>query len=160
MQRAPTDKGYSVSYKLDMTNVHREHPLFRLIFYYVPWLSTAVVIIALSHQPADTLPHVENPLIDKLAHVIEYFILAVCTLRVFGIWIKSPASSKQWSVGLLSLSVLAFVFVFGLADEYHQRFIDGRVFDLVDLSMDLAGGVLVIIFHLLARKSKLNLFLR
>ena len=120
------------------------------MFYYIPWISAAVIIVALSHQPGSNLPQVENPFLDKAAHLLEYCILALCTIRVFGLWGPSSHAALFPTGKLLAISVLVFILVFGLADEYHQRFVEGRVFDLVDLAMDCLGGIVVVALYALA----------
>ena len=125
----------------------RNNVYYQIIFYYVPWLTAIVLIFSLSNQPATNLPQVENIYLDKVAHIAEYFILGICTLRVFSLWVVSPRSLHSSRKGFLYLSLFLFVILFGFGDELHQTFVEGRIFDLIDLTMDGLGVLLVIIFH-------------
>lgn len=122
---------------------------FYLVFYYFPWVSVLVLIFVLSHQPGRDLPHFHNPFVDKFAHIVEYFVLSVCSLRVLNLWANNLLATKSPQRVLIYLALLLFIAVYGLADELHQLQIEGRVFDMVDLTMDiLAGGLLIALYEL------------
>lgn len=120
---------------------------FQIIFYYFPWISVLFLIFSLSSQPAANLPRVENIYLDKIAHIVEYFILGLCTLRVFGLWTESLRSPRSSDKNVLYLILFFFVLLFGFGDELHQTSVEGRTFDLIDLTMDGVGVLLVIILH-------------
>ncbi len=47
-----------------------------------------------------------------------------------------------WAVGI--------VFLYGLFDEWHQRFVPGRTFDVLDLLVDGMGGIVAAVVCRLA----------
>ncbi|MCX7766444.1 MAG: VanZ family protein [Candidatus Sumerlaeia bacterium] len=121
--------------------------IFYLVFYYFPWVSTLILIFVLSHQPGRELPHFHNPLIDKLAHLVEYFVLSICSLRVLNLWANNLLASKSPQRVLIYTALLLFIGFYGLADELHQRQIEGRVSDMVDLMMDILSAFLLIALY-------------
>jgi VanZ family protein len=64
-----------------------------------------------------------------LAHFIEYAALA--TLWT---WALGPALGRQ---ALLAAAMISLVY--GISDEYHQRFVDGRDSDVLDVLTDAIG---------------------
>jgi VanZ family protein len=115
----------------------RKHPL---LYHWLPLISWMVAIFVVSAQPA--LPSVPqgwlNTLLKKLAHAIEYAILAVLWCRALG-----RGERRHWG--------LAFVLtlLYAASDEYHQTFVpnrDGRVFDVVVDGVGAVVGLLVYYF--------------
>jgi VanZ family protein len=64
-----------------------------------------------------------------LAHFIEYAALA--TLWT---WALAPALGRQ---ALLAAAVISLLYA--VSDEYHQRFVDGRDSDILDVLTDAVG---------------------
>ena len=120
---------------------------YRIFFYYIPWLATLVIIFSLSSQPATALPAIEIPLSDKIAHIFEYSILGLFTLRVFSLRLNRGSARNKGALLRLYAASLVFVVLAGIADEIHQIFVPGRYFDLLDLATDFAGVILVIAIH-------------
>lgn len=112
----------------------------RFLWYHLPVLLYAGLIIAASSLPNLKTPRVDFIALDKLIHFVEYSLFAWITFRSFSN-IGRPISLM---VAYL-LSVL-FVSLFAMADEYYQSFIPGRVMDLNDLVMDIGGAILVATF--------------
>ncbi len=117
---------------------------FQLLFYYIPWIAVLFIIITLSSQTAGNLPEIQNKWLDKIAHVIEYCILGICTIRVFTLWGEERPQQRNSTIRSEYLLPFLFVVLFGLFDEIHQIYVEGRQFDLIDLAMDVAGMVLAI----------------
>lgn len=88
------------------------------------------LIFFLSSQPH--LPHYPSLLIDlllkKLAHLLEYVVLAMLLYRAMG--------SKGFWWALLAGGLYA------LSDELHQSFVPGRNAELLDLAFDTLGVAL------------------
>ena len=76
--------------------------------------------------------------VRKLAHMTEYFILAICMsfpLYVYGVrgfWLFLLA-------GLLCVG-------FACTDEFHQLFVPGRAGRFTDVLIDTTGGIIMLLF--------------
>ena len=99
----------------------------------------AGLIIAVS-----SIPHLKTPKIiifqfDKIAHFLEYALLAFLTYRS-GTHL-TPRITRHTAFLLSAM----FVAIFASLDELYQRTVPGRHSGMGDLSMDLAGAALVLI---------------
>lgn len=116
------------------------------------WLSTwgrvvgyCALIFVLSAQsdlqPPRVLPS------DKLAHLLEYAVLA-------WLWVRAVRSSwPEWTTTAVLFSTLLFAGIYGLSDEWHQYYVPGRQADLHDVLADAVGGVLGGISYFLWQRS-------
>lgn len=95
-----------------------------------------VVIYFLSAIPSSHFKFKFPPGTDKVVHAAIYFVLC---------WLARRAFYNQNNFLMLKNSSFmgAFIFsvVYGLLDEYHQKFVPGRDADFYDLLAD-AGGAL------------------
>ena len=109
------------------------------------------VIFAFSHHA-----NIETGLsfdftIKKLAHILEYGILAIAFYLALapkpGLW-SLPAARLTWLLCLL----------FALSDETHQHFIPSRTAHPRDVLIDAVGSLLglLILRHLLLRREPQN----
>ena len=88
-------------------------------------------------------------LLGSVLHVSEYAVLAVFTARAM-IW--------RSDVRLASLVlVLGLTELYALSDEIHQLFVPGRSFQLMDLGLDLLGGVIGLIIYARIRAKRRQL---
>ena len=116
---------------------------------HLPVILYAGVIITLSSIPNLNPPPIKILAADKLAHFVEYGIFAFLAFRSFS------------RIGRLSSPRRAFFFaamfvcIFAVFDEYYQRFVPGRHFDIYDILTDL-GGALAVLALLLIRTSRKN----
>ena len=95
-------------------------PFLRWLF---PWLSQ----MDLRHLHA---------IIRKFAHVIEYFILGLLLFRTF----RSDSSltwHPKWAIWVITTVIL-----YAVSDELHQSFVPSRTASIVDVSIDVVGGIL------------------
>jgi VanZ family protein len=97
-------------------------------------------IFFLSHQPGDRLTLPPLPGIDKLAHILVYGFLAATVFFAIG---EQRRNAKPRSVMLLTM---AFCFLYGISDEFHQSFIPGRFVSILDLFADCAGAAMTCAF--------------
>lgn len=69
-------------------------------------------------------------------HVAAYAVLGLLTSRALA---KGRVRNVTWRVvwGAIAISSL-----YGVTDEYHQRFVPGRELDLVDMISDAIGSVI------------------
>ena len=114
------------------------------IFYrFLPAIIWMVIIFWLSHQSGQELntylpwvqqwmPWIEN---FNFGHFIAYFILAGL------LW---------WAIGSYRLSISFIVvllcLLYGITDEFHQSFVEGRTADLKDIINDTIGATLAMMF--------------
>lgn len=75
---------------------------------------------------------------DRIAHFVEYF--------VFGLLLSFAVAGVRGGTGRFApLSILAFVAVFALADEYHQSFVPQRDASIKDWVFDMLGTAAAVI---------------
>lgn len=112
-------------------SLFQKYPFFRKI----PAILCMAIIFKLSSMTSaelEGLPHVW----DKLAHTCEYATLAGCFCMW---WTRGQWTAKSWfRVAIVMLLALAY----GCTDEYHQRFVEGRSCDAMDLIADTLGGLI------------------
>ncbi|OUM96472.1 MAG: hypothetical protein A9Z00_13725 [Thermobacillus sp. ZCTH02-B1] len=114
----------------------------------VRWLAPIVwmaVIFALSSRPADELDAM-LPLFRRFVpgmngfdwgHYVAYFVLALTFEFAIGAASRRPA---------VKLAVVLACVLYGVTDEYHQSFVDGRMPDPKDLLSDAIGAALGVCF--------------
>ena len=102
----------------------------------LPWLLPAIAYAALiyylSSQP-NPLPPVSSRFSDKLLHIVEYAAFAM--VATWGLsHLVALARAARWAALLGSL--------YGLSDEFHQRFVPHRSAELGDWLADSIGAAL------------------
>jgi VanZ family protein len=116
------------------------------------WLVAAVVYLAVvffvSSRPYLTPPGPEFPMKDKLAHSLEYAVLAVLLFRALG-----PLAWPDLAMTFLLVVVVAASV--GSADEIFQGMIPGRHKDITDWFSDSTGAsIATAACIVLARRSR------
>ncbi len=91
----------------------------------------------------DNLHHI----IRKLAHFIEYFILAILVIFANN---KAPLFNNKFT------TIFLFMVLVPLIDEFIQLFIDGRAGTLIDCIIDIAGYALYTLIYLLINRKKVD----
>ena len=76
-----------------------------------------------------------EPLVRKIAHIIEY---AIGAMIFYGILCTYPKIPFQAKVGI----TMAFIIVYAGSDELHQLYIDSRNGSYMDVGIDAVGGAL------------------
>lgn len=84
--------------------------------------------------------------IRKIAHVVEFAILAFLLCRVFSPWSRRQYAPLVWA-GIVS-------YLYALSDEWHQTFVAGRTGHFEDTLVDGIGIVLVVVMYILIRRRK------
>ena len=74
---------------------------------------------------------------DKIFHAGAYFIMGLLAWRNFKHLTDLPI--------ILALLSITFCSLFGVSDEWHQSFVEGRVSDIVDWIADSSGAGLAIL---------------
>ncbi len=107
--------------------------------YYLPPLLYAGFIFYLSSQTFENVDLTGG--LDKGGHLLLYAGLGYLVLRALHRLERRPRI-YLWAVGI--------VFLYGLFDEWHQRFVPGRTFDVLDLLVDGMGGIVAAVVCRLA----------
>jgi len=108
-------------------------------------LAPIVVMVSLwissSISPTPRPPNVLRGLLHNGAHVVVYAILASCWLLTHSpshLLASAPAArSMAWRSMLLATA-------YGVVDEWHQSFVQGRVCSIGDLLSDASGAALAV----------------
>jgi VanZ family protein len=102
----------------------------------VTWLWLPVIVYAAAIFAASSIsqPPMPGGVSDSALHGWAYAGLAAVVLRALagGHW-EGVTVSRSAAAALLATA-------YGLSDEFHQRFVPGRFFDLRDLLADAAGA--------------------
>lgn len=102
---------------------------FTLLFLY------CLFIYWLSDQP--TLPVAKLfSAQDKILHAGAYFIMGVLAWRSFKHLLSRPIT--------LALLSITFCSLYGISDEWHQSFVEGRNSDITDWIADTSGAGLAV----------------
>jgi VanZ family protein len=110
----------------------------QFLFYHLPAVVYAGLIIGLSSLTNIHLPKTQFVELDKVIHFAEYGLFA---------WLVSRSTSHlHRAVGVDESSFLAlgFVTMFAFADEFYQSFIPGRQSDTADFLTDVAAAIVVV----------------
>jgi VanZ family protein len=107
--------------------------ILALLFY-------CAVIYWLSDQPSLPIPMLFE-FQDKLHHFTAYFIMGLLAWRNFRHFVKPPI--------LLAIVCVMFCSLYGISDEWHQSFVEGRTCDSLDWLADTIGATMAM--FLLAR---------
>ncbi|NOZ62334.1 MAG: VanZ family protein [Calditrichaeota bacterium] len=109
---------------------------FRYQFPAIFWMTAIFVQSSISRL---SVPDMGFKMQDKVAHAIEYAILAALLLRAF----------KYLPCGNFSFRALSLTLIVGasyaMLDEIHQYFVPGRTADIFDVAADIAGVIIVIV---------------
>jgi VanZ family protein len=77
-----------------------------------------------------------HTVLRKVAHLTEYFISGLLIFRAFR---NGSHKRKEWSWALSSLFVVILI---AASDEFHQSYVAARTASLVDVGIDVFGGLL------------------
>jgi len=91
-----------------------------------------------------------HAMIRKSGHVMEYFTLGLLLFRAFR---DGSIGSWNWRWSFFAGILLA---LWAAGDEFHQSFVPTRTASVVDVVLDIAGGVLaqfaIIFWHRYRKK--------
>jgi len=118
---------------MDKTGVEKNFIRFMNV-YFLPILYAAV-IFGLSSRSFESV-HLYHGM-DKGVHLILYAGFGYTVLRAF---------RKVGGVRFPVLWAVLIVTVYGITDEFHQSFVPGRDFELLDMVFDGLGGLLAAAF--------------
>ena len=112
-----------------------------------PAIAWAGIIILLSSIPPRLFPTTTIYPLDKVFHVIIFFVFCLLLYRAVLNQGRFPALSRY---GLLASFLI--VVVYGILDEIFQSFIPGRTPDVADAIADAFGGLLATVYLFLQIK--------
>ena len=117
-----------------------------LLYHWLPLVSYCLFIFIQSAGPlTDLIPR--RPMLDKLLHVLAYFILAILFFRAY----RSQFIKTRYNV-LIWISVLSSI-LYGISDEIHQHFVPVRQSDVMDVLADALGSIIgVWVYHRWGKK--------
>ena len=104
-------------------------------------------IFFLSHQPGDLFTPFDFRWGDKLAHLAVYALLCLTLIYAF------PDRYRRTAKGLVVGVSIIFCLLYGLSDEFHQSFIQGRFPSFADVAADVIGASLACMLWLWWDKS-------
>lgn len=105
----------------------------------------AAIIFFLSSQPGTDIPP-PFPHMDKVLHALAFGVLG---FLVLGGMRPGPRGHSRTQL----VFAIAIAGVYGLLDEVHQRYVPGRMPDVLDALADLVGAVLgVWLLHAITRR--------
>lgn len=108
-----------------------------LILYYGPPILFMALIFGGSSQAElpDWWPiGLDIPHLDKAIHGAEYMVLAL-------LWIRALTQGRlRNATARVLAAAVAISFVYGITDEIHQSFVEGRTADPLDAAADLLGA--------------------
>lgn len=92
-----------------------------------------------------------NYVVRKIAHMSEYFILALLVLNLI-YQFKGKIYYKYY------IMAICFCAVYATTDEFHQTFVPGRTGQFSDVLIDTLGASIACLFVMLIRKYKKSIF--
>jgi VanZ family protein len=102
------------------------------LYWLLPAIVYAAFIFYLSSQ-ANPLPGLSTRFSDKLLHLVEYAAFGAVATWGFSHLVRLPRAAR-WAALVGSL--------YGLSDEFHQRFVPHRSADVADWVADTIGSAL------------------
>lgn len=116
-----------------------------LVSVWAPVVIWAGLIFFLSSIPSlSTGLGVYDWILRKIAHMVEFGILAIFLLRAF------KKTNEEWSLRRAMIFSAIFALLYAISDEIHQAYVPGRTAAFTDVLIDGCG----IIVAMLATKSK------
>ena len=117
---------------------------FLFTWYLLPLAGYCALIFYLSSRSNIDLPSFTQS--DKLLHLAEYAVLGFLAYRFF------QRSLPEKSAAFVVMLAFLFALFYGVTDELHQSFVQGRDSSWLDVLADGAGGYLgarvtMLIFH-------------
>lgn len=119
-------------------------PALLAVLHAVPPVVWMVVIFLQSAQPASAYRAADAAArgvseVSYLVHMLLYFVLALLIVRALG---RGKSSIPWLRAGPEALAAVAVVvsLLYGVSDEWHQEFVEGRGWSALDLVADLLGA--------------------
>ncbi|MFC1566770.1 VanZ family protein [bacterium] len=115
--------------------------IYKFLLIWMPFLLWCFFIFYLSNIPnLSTGLSNWDLILRKLAHITEFGILYILTLRV----IIHQKLFYQLKISKKNLAIL-FCILYAISDEFHQGFVSMRIASCVDVLIDAAGIFIAVI---------------
>lgn len=113
---------------------------------FLPTAAYLAIIYAFSAIPGERIPAVID---DRIAHFVEYFLLAVIAMAAAAGLANPRVESRHF------FGTFAFILIYAASDEIHQSFVPRRSPSFKDFGFDALGAVagLAFIAILVRRRS-------
>lgn len=112
-------------------------------YFMAVWLLTIIIVSSIPNIPTLKIHTSRAEIrIDYLFHFIEYGLLALMAFLTF-----TPDDFKLKSKNFLKIAI--GVMLFAILDEYHQKLIPGRSFNVMDILSNITGIMAASIFCVL-----------
>lgn len=85
----------------------------------------------------ETMTEIDG-IVRESAHAVEYMILSILAFNALGLCLDHRKDK-------VSLYTIVFCMIYALSDEIHQIPIEGRAFEILDLTIDLIGTCIGVI---------------
>ena len=105
-----------------------------ILWFWTPVVLWMALVYYSSSIHGEDIPKIDIPNIDKLFHLVEYFILGALLVRAFA------NSSDRANFKLILLFSILIASIYGVLDEFHQRFVSGRSPEIFDIVSDILGS--------------------
>ena len=125
--------------QVDFNMITKKNTIANILIYWLPAVTWAGIIFYLSGQSGLSvgLSNPNETLARKLAHMIEFGVLAWLVWRAFHFHLKlETKSSIIWAI--------FFSLLYAISDEMHQMFVADRAGRPIDVLVDLLGSVLIL----------------
>ena len=119
----------------------------KILTAYLPFALYAGLIYFVSSLSRAPLPDLGFDYTDKLAHLVEYGILGVLTVRAF-------AAFTGKATPTVYIAAIFFGILFAASDEFHQSFVPGRFSDFADGIADSIGTICGAMGYLVWNRSR------
>lgn len=128
--------------------------MLRLIIFFKPystyllaaWMTAVITVSSIPSLPTLKLETESSVIrLDYLIHFMEYGIMLVLALMAF--------SDRLFGIQPRKLVIVtAGIVLFAIVDEFHQKLIPGRSFNVKDILSNITGITSGVIFYLLILK--------
>lgn len=125
--------------------------MLRLIIFFKPystyllaaWMTAVITVSSIPSLPTLAIETERSVIrLDYLIHFIEYGIMLVLALMAF--------SDRLFGIQPKKLVIVtAGIVLFAVVDEFHQKLIPGRSFNVKDILSNLAGIMAGVIFFII-----------
>lgn len=120
----------------------------KFLKYWLPVIAWAGVIFTFSAIPNLKTDLEQDFLLRKIAHMVEFGILAWLFFRAL----------KQEQISFNKILICSFIFsvLYAFSDEIHQLFVRGRHCSLIDVGIDTAGIFIFCVIWYIKNRKKVN----
>jgi len=130
---------FSETYMLKLIIYLRPYARYLLI----AWLLTIIILSSIPNIPTLKIHMARNEFrLDYLMHFSEYGILTFITFLSFA---GNEFRMSFRKIMLISASLIVFAYL----DEFHQKIIPGRTYNIIDFLSNASGVVVIMIVTLL-----------